>query len=172
MPSLLVGASSSFVGEGEVGGPGIQTVVYNSTGSLAFNGTAAYARLKNVIASGSIAFEGAAGVTYVGVREVTRDSSGSISFTGTSSYSKQKSLIAAGSIVFGGSASISKIKNLQASGSISFSGTATISIYREGASIWNKDINTAFASINDGSSVWEASSVGGGTIQGGESVWK
>lgn len=119
MPSLLVGASSSFVGEGEVGGSTSKLFTFIGTGSLVFSGTAGFIRVSHKTASGELAFESNA------YRRATRATAGTFTFTG--STGKQYTKTYGGTITFGGTAGVafSETRTVRtSSGGIAFSGTS------------------------------------------------
>lgn len=175
MPTLQIGASNSYIGEAWVGAPGIQTVVFESTGYINFSGTVEAVRALNKTTSGSIVFSGIAETVFIGVQQYEFNSTGGIVFSATVDKSVHKHLTAVGSIRFNGDSSFSRLESRFSLGSILFGGTAAYLGRDTRASVWQKS-PTKYPVTTDGvSNVWvDKDSVGGASVVGGgsNSVWK
>ena len=121
MAALVVGYSTSYVGEGEIGG--IIGALRNSSGEVTFSGTQSQVRTVNKTASGLVEFSG------VALDTITRASHGEYIFSGVASPRQlTRTLTAfldlsAGTAVWAG-----KTTNAarQSSGGLDFSGDVTI----------------------------------------------
>lgn len=172
MPSLIVGDSTRYVGEAEVGGYANSVATRNASGSLVFSGLASYIRDRNRVSTGSIVFGGTAGYLYEGVKSLEFFSSGGIAFSGAGAYSKQKSLATSGGFVFNGTASIGKQKSFIASGLLTFIGQGSFKRFTSNASIWNYDLNDASASAASIGNIWEDDvSVSVPTVESSSGIW-
>ncbi len=184
MPSgIVVGSTSSFIGESYIGGAANQIGVRTAAGSLVFNGTSGKVRQKLINASGSVALSG----TAVAQASKFRQGSGTVVLSGTAGYVRAKYFTASSGIVFSGTAGVAfvganrliytssgagfsltgsatrpRTSNLSSTGQVALSGTVGINTAR----VMNSVGGIVFSGVSTGKGIRPFMSTGSITFLG------
>lgn len=162
--------SVSFSGTTVASFEGVNQVNRPTSGEVSFSGAATYGKRLQKDTSGSISFEAA--VSLSSVKRIW-NSSGSLGLFGSADADLRTPYVAIGGIAFSSLATFHRTKNNTPSGGVIFRGVALITRNKLGASVWEGDPISSIQSTADSSSVWNPTTVSGGTVIGvdTQSVW-